>query len=50
MTLSNVDVYSNVGDARKLYSCATLYLCRNRDDISIEIPAPEQPKTENPTS
>lgn len=39
LTLSEVDVYSNEGDGKmdKLYSCPTLYLCRKRDDITIEL-------------
>lgn len=39
LILSEVDVYSNQGqgNAAHLYSCDTLYLCRKRDDISIEL-------------
>ena len=47
LILSEVDVYSNEREDGKatlalLYSCANLYLCRKRDDISIEI-IPEKP-------
>lgn len=39
LLLAEVDVYSNQGDgnAQFLYSCSNLYLCRNRDDLSIEL-------------
>jgi hypothetical protein len=37
LILSDVDVYSNEGEAQLLYSCKNLYVCRNRDDISIEV-------------
>jgi hypothetical protein len=43
MILTDVDVYSNVGIASYLYSCASLYVCRNRDDLSIELDPTRKP-------
>jgi len=42
LLLSEVDVFSNQGEAQLLYSCNSLYVCRKRDDISIEISLPTQ--------
>jgi hypothetical protein len=52
LLLAEVDVYSNQGEksAQFLYKCANLYVCRNRDDISIEL-MPEKPEAkERPSS
>ncbi len=45
LILSDVDVHSNVGAASLLYSCRSLYICRNRDDLSIELPSASQNTT-----
>jgi hypothetical protein len=37
LLLTEVDVYSNERDVKHLYSCPSLYVCRKRDDISIEV-------------
>jgi len=41
LLLKNVDVFSAVapGDAARLYTCQVLYVCRDKSDISIEIPS-----------
>jgi len=47
LVLAQVDVYSNLGqgNAQFLYECTNLYLCRKRDDLSIEL-IPETQTTE----
>lgn len=37
MILSNVTVFTN-DTGQYLYKCALMYLCRNKDDITIEVP------------
>lgn len=45
LILADVDVFSNEGNAPLLYSCKNLYVCRNRDDLSIELdPVPPADK------
>jgi hypothetical protein len=47
LIMADVDVFSNQGEAARLYSCKSMYICRNRDDISIELdPAPPSAKLE----
>ena len=47
LIMADVDVFSNQGEALRLYSCKSMYICRNRDDISIELdPTPPPAKLE----